>query len=341
MNSKKSKAIILTLMTLAAIVLVSINVTGPSDTVVPIIGEEAPQFSLDAEIVGSADLDSVYLLEYRGSPNYRIFEYSPQATELKEVFNVPERGLVYGMSLSPDGDQLAVSFTTEFTSNGNGVYLLNLTNDSPELKEVIAEEADAFYFDLEWGDANELWASRTTSTNNISSNDIVKIQVDNGEAETIATNAIDPAVLGQSVAYLPLESDNSRRSVEIYSIPDESVLEVDVFNKEYDLDNLIYNPTSNELLVAGLSRSNGLTFRFGEVVHAHGNHSIPSSWVILGGEDYASVSDAVLDSKLVFDSTFDDQGRILEVTNEGLYVGDPQGERELIIKSRALRFIAY
>ena len=48
-----------------------------SDGAEPVLPDTATAFSLDMTVVGSADVDTIYVVEQRARPAYRIFAFDP------------------------------------------------------------------------------------------------------------------------------------------------------------------------------------------------------------------------------------------------------------------------
>lgn len=311
------------------------NDNNESAETIPIVGSEESVFSLDAKVLGESriDLDIIYLLEYRGSPNYRILGYNPRNQTLEEVFNIPRGSLVYSIELNPQKDTLAIAYTDNYSQEGSGLYLLDLQAKQSQLQEIVPETG-SYYLDLEWSNEDVILATQTSG----GKGNIVSIDAKNGGVELLTEDAIDPASTEEGYAFLALEKDSSRRSVGVYDFSSKTVKYLDILNKKYDLDNITVDKKSGDLLVAALSRGNDVTRGFGISIHAHGNHSIPSSWLKVRDGDSQDIN---LESTLVYDAKSLPDGSLLEVTNEGLFVSNLSKERVHLIKSRAFRYLTY
>jgi hypothetical protein len=337
---KTPKGVIILAFFIVALMASSIRLQTPSTSVSqPILATEEAVFSQDAEVVGTADAGIVYAVEYRGNPNYRITSLDTKTGELNEVFNVPKGSIVYSIALSPDKNKLAIGYSDNMDA-GNGVFLIDLSGKIPELTQVIPAKSGINYLDLAWSnDGKTIWSTYGDTTTDEIVYSVAKIDVESRAFEIIVTDAIDPVPTKKGIAYLPLEPDQSRRSIEVIDLSDGSKLSVAVSDKKYDLDTLMYDQYSDSLLVNALNKPSSVTLRLGGAAYAHGSHDVPSSILILDGVDYGNISANDLDPKVTFESSLSTDGVLVEATNEGLYVTNGNSERTFILKSRALRYV--
>jgi hypothetical protein len=305
-----------------------------------IVATTAPSFESDSKVVSSASIDTLYYVEYRGHPNYRIVSFDPKTGVQKSIFTVPENGFVYAIALSPDRKKLLVSLAKNIHEKGNGVYLLDLSETAPMLQEVIPQVVDVHLVDLVWGAAsNRIWSTRGVSNRLKTKFSVAQIDLETRTVRDVIANAINPAPFGDSIAYLPLEADLSRRKIGVFDTQSKTNHDLGVFEGAYDLGNLIHDPHSGRLRVSAIERKSA-ALQFGTIAYAHGNHNVDAIWIAVEPVSGNVVKDTQAPAT-IYDAQFSANGELIEVTSEGLALSKPGDQRKLLVKSRTFRHIAY
>jgi len=352
-----------------------------------------PSFSLDATILEydedvfkditlnepSIQNNLIYILEYRGFPNYRILEFDLLSKNLKELVKIPKGSLVYSMSISKDKKDLILIYSDNLEGTSNGIYSLSIEDikKSTNLKvnslenlsdfdhtsylnsfiKILNPIKDAskhvFYKDLNVDENNNIWVSKIEEdlSANLTKSSIEKID-QKGNILISISNVINPISYKNFIYYLPLEKDLSRNSIASLNINTNETENYSILDNNYDLDDFLINDSGLYISVLNRNKKAYLPNFFSKV-SAHGNHSIPSIWVNYS-LDGNYISDLDLNAEIVYDATFLNESifssknslNILEITNEGLtYINSTLEENNKInrlhlIKSRAFRFIA-
>lgn len=314
----------------------------PMPTATPtVVAEESAsvEFSLDSQMVGtlSDGAGSVYVVEYRGYPNYRILRFDEGGDGFEVVFQVPQRALVYAISLSADKQQLLLAFTQEVTGFSNGIYTLDLTADAPEPVELLPEVDGIVYSDIEAAGQNTFWATKVESRDGSFHYTLIEYDNAGNELQRIA-NATNPVVEDGRLYFLQLDDDDARRTIGSLN-PDGSIESHEILGGDYDLN--LFTFVGEQVYVSVLDRdsdattSNVILDLFSSTAAAHGNHNTPASWVLLNRDDFSYVEDVDIDAKTLYDAITLPNGQVLELSVEGLELID--SDRNLIVKSRAFR----
>lgn len=297
-------------------------------------------FTLDAEVVGQlpTGAESVYFVEYRGYPNYRILRLDEGADAFEQVIQIPKETLVYSLAISADKSQLLVAWENELIGFSNGIYTVDLAAESPEFEALIPPVDGVVYSSIAVADEGSFWATKVESLEGGLAYSLVEFDYAGNVLRSVA-DAINPVVAEGELYFLPLEADESRRSIGKL-MPDGTTAVIDILDGEYDLDDFLF--LDDQLYVAVLNRdqqasANIFLDMFSSTASAHGNHNTPATWVAFDGADFSYVGDSDWGAKIIYDSVVLQNGQILELTNEGLEVIDD--ERTTIIKSRALRLV--
>ncbi len=317
-----------------AALLVTVGGIGRQDPVLP---ETTEQFSLDLEVVASTDHDVVYLVEQRARPAYRIFEFDPATGEERTVFTVPTDAIVYGIALSPDRSELALAYTTDYELDGSGLWTLDLASE--ELTEVTEIETDIYLTEPEWSaDGESVLMTRVDRSGEDEGLSLAEIDLADPVVEIVADDGITPAVAGSATYYLTVGDDNARRTISLLDDDENDDEILVVGDDEPDLDHLIAASTGTEVHVAVLDLPDDPLVSVGEPAEAHGNHNVDSSWWTVGTEPTPSD----LTPTIVYDAELSPEGSIVYATITGLSIAgvDDQGDPTLLIKSRAIRFVA-
>lgn len=307
----------------------------PDDGPAPVLPETSEQFSLDLEVVATANLPVIYAVEQRARPAYRIFAFDPTTGTDTTVFTVPDNAIIYGIALSPDGTTLAVTYTPDYDLDGAGLWLLDL--DSQEMTMVRDVESGVYHVDPTWTtDATAVLTTRVDRTSDSEQLGIGRISTSTGDASVVVPDVINPVVLGDVTYGLTVDADLARRSITRL----DNTGTAQIASGDLDLDHLVA-VDGERLAVAGIAaeETNGLTF--GTAASAHGNHNTPSTWWQLATDDNKDAPTASnAPSAVVYDAT--SPGEYLVVaTTEGLAIEDPtQGTRTQLITSRAIRLVA-
>ena len=306
------------------------------DSAEPVLPEVQSQFSLDLRVIDSAPLDMVYLVEQRSRPAYRIFRFDPRSGEELTLFTVPEDAIIYGIALSPDKGSLAVSYTTEHAIDGNGMWILDL--ETLELTEALAAETGLYLTEPEFSaDGESVFVTHVDRRGDAEVLSLGEVNLASGSLDVVLPNAITPAVDGDNLYFLTVDSEKARRSIGVRAA-DGSTSEIEVGDTTLDLDHLVASEgslTEAAMHVAVLETIDEPTVTIGDEAGAHGNHSVKSTW--WGFDSVAAVATSI-DPIIVYDASATDDGTIVYATLEGLSIA--AGERIDLIKSRALRFIA-
>lgn len=300
----------------------------------PIIPDTASQFSLDLNVAAATDHDVVYAVEQRARPAYRILAFDPASGDVETVFTVPEDAIIFGIALSPDRSTLAVSYSTDFNLDGNGVWQLDI--DSGDFTEVIGPETDRYLVDPVWNlDGDGIYVTHVDRSQDDEALSIAQVSLDGSIAIAVA-NGVDPAVTKEELYYLQVGDDNARRSIgSVDSNGNQHI--ADLEDRAFDLDHLVASNGVTHVAVLETVDDSPLTI--GEPADAHGNHNVRSTWwqVVIDGAELTGEA-TELEPIIVYDAAATQQGAIVYATLEGLSIGD--GERIDLIKSRAIRFVA-
>lgn len=300
-----------------------------------VVPETSEQFSLDLEVLATADLATVYAVEQRARPAYRIFGFDPVTGTDTTVFTVPEDAIVYGIALSPDATTLAVTYTPDYELGGAGLWLLDLYSGS--LTMVSDVETGVFHVDPTWtDDGTAVLTTRVDRTGAPERLAVGQISIDDGASSVVAADIIAPAVIDGSVYGLTIDADLARRG--IARVDDGGVAEI--ASGDVDLDHLVADDTGT-LAVAAIATADGGGLTVGSAASAHGNHDAPSTWWqvdVDAAEPSAAASSA--STVVVYDAA-GANGVVVMATSEGLAVADlGTGVRTDLIASRAIRLVA-
>jgi len=300
----------------------------------PVLPDATAQFSLDLEVITTIDHDIVYAVEQRKRPKYRIFSLDPTTGETATIFTVPENAIIYGIALNAARDTLAMAYSPDHNLDGNGIALLDLTDDS--LTWLVDVTADSYYTDPAWStDGTAVLATFVDRTGDDEALSVVRVDGGNGHVSTLAERAIDPVETDDTVFYLTVDDDNARRA--IGAIDSDGVhTAITVGDGSHDLDHLIADPAAAIFAVAVLQPAyTGLTF--GDPADAHGNHDRPSTWWNVNATS-GTTTPTETEAISTYDATATSQS-IVSATNEGLAIIQ-DGVQTDLIKSRAIRFVA-
>ena len=302
----------------------------------PLLPDTATQFSLDLQVLDPVDHDLVYAVEQRARPFYRIFSLDPRTGDVETIFTVPQDAIIYGIALHPDGDTLAVSYSPDFALEGSGVWTLNLA--TKEMTEVIAVTTDVYLTDPVWSpDGASILTTQVDRRSTDELLSIARISHEDGAIVELASNAINPSQVGDTVYYLTVDDHQARRSIGALHL-DGTTTTIEVGTSDLDLDHLLQGHDDTTVRVAILETAEG-GITFGEPASAHGNHDVASSWWNINLEEAAEPTAAGLEPVIVYDAaTTTTSGAIVYATKEGLSLGDTT--RTDLIKSRAIRFVA-
>lgn len=340
-----------------AVWLVNVNLS--SDVAVPDVLADAmpiqePQvaadggaaFSLDARFVQSVASTPLYVLEQRAAPHHRVAELDPMTGELVTVWAIPDESLVHSIAQSPDGSYLAMAVTVDYRTPGNELVLLDL--DDGETMSVWQGESGDHITDLAWSfDGSAVWATHVSGTlEGAEALSAIAIGVATGVVVDDIALAVNPAPLPDGVAFLDVDlADSARRS--ITTITGDGVNTVVLEDGTRDLDHLIYDPTTDGLLVAALVQPEMGVFGLGSPADAHGSHNVVSEWFTAqlsellgsppGGANLVSID---LTSTVVYDAVVTADGTLVFVTREGMSISSDRDAPVSVMASRAFRKVA-
>lgn len=299
----------------------------------PVLPDTETQFSLDLEVVGAVDYSSIYVVEQRARPNYRIFELDPATGVTETVFTVPEDAIIYAVASSPDGETLALGYVPDFNEGGNGIWFLDL--DSSVLSEVLPATEGVFYSDVAWAmDGSSILATQVDRRGEDEMLAVVEVELSSGEIVTSIPNAINPVQVDDTLYYLLIDDTRARRAIGWLSSSGEKGI-IEVGDGNNDLDHLVATSTSLRVAVIAPTDDGGITI--GEPAEAHGNHDVPSVWWEVELDGDLTMRATTFEPIIVFDAIATEDG-IVYATNEGLAIAT--SERVDIIKSRAIRLVA-
>lgn len=326
-------------LVLAAVVTVAVAagvVVGysPGDGTPSVLPDTSTAFSVDMEVVATLDHETVYAVEQRARPAYRIFALDPATGEDETVFTVPEDAIVYGIALSPDAGSLAVAYSPDFQLSGNGVSVLDLATG--ELEEVTTTTPGVHLTDPVWSeDGTEVLTTRVDRRSDEEVLDVVSVAMSDGTVSTVAGDAVSPAVVDGSVYFLRVGDDLARRAIGRLEESGE-VTTLQVADGEHDLDHLLAQ--DGDLSVAVLEEQEGQGLTLGSSAQAHGSHVVPSDrWQVpLTGGSAVALEDQ--ESLVVHDAAADAAGGVVTADREGLSI-TVDGTRHALVESRAIRFV--
>lgn len=235
----------------ALTVLVGVWAVGFRDTgAAPVLPDTDARFSLDLEVVASADHDVVYAVEQRARPFYRVLSFDPASGQVETVMTVEEDAIIFDVALAPGGDALAVGYSPDYTIEGSGISLLDL--DTGSLTDVVPAATGIYLTDLVWApDGGSVLATEVDRTGDDEALSAVRVDARTGTVDTLLADAVNPAQLGDDVYALPLDDDGARRTVaRIGDDGDVTVLPADT--GAADLDHLLADEATGTLRVAVL-----------------------------------------------------------------------------------------
>lgn len=300
----------------------------------PLVPDTQVQFSLDMEIVGSADHDVVYAVEQRARPYYRIFSFDPRTGDSETVLTVPENAIIYGIALNPQQDTLAVAYTPDFELGGSGLWALDLA--SRNLTEITPVMTDVFLTDPTWSaDGSSVLTTIVDRTADTEQLGIAKVSVESGSVSVLAADAVNPVELGEQVYYLAVDENQARRSIGVVDVSGETTT-IEIGDSTNDLDHLVVGKDEGSVRVAVLETGEG-GLTIGSAAEAHGNHDVASSWWSIPLDAASTPTAAGLEPIIVYDACASSDA-IVYATGEGLAIGTTT--RTDLIKSRAIRFVA-
>ncbi len=315
---------------------VNVDVT-PESTAEQVLPDGSTGFSLDMEVVGTADTEVVYAVEQRARPDYRIFSFDPVTGEVVTMFTVPEDAIIRGIALSPDGGSLAVSYSPDFHINGSGIWLLDL--ETLEFSELSVQQTDIYLTEPEWSsDGESIFATRVDRTAETEVLDLAEVSAADGSTSTAVANGITPAVVGDDLYYLVVEEETqARREVGVITEAGESST-ITVDDGSRDLDQLVADE-SGGLSVSVLEVQEIVPLSLGQSAQAHGNHQIPSTWwQVPAAGDGLTATEVGSEPVLVLDAVSEGDA-IVYATGEGISVAVGT-EQTSLIESRAISFVA-
>lgn len=310
------------------------------DGVPPALPDTGAQFSLDLEVVTTVDQDVVYAVEQRARPYYRIFSFDPATGADETVFTVPEDAIIFGLALSPDRRQLAVSYSQDFHLDGSGLFLLDLT--SGDFTEVVPAVTGVYLTDPDWAtDGSSVFTTRVDRTGEAEELDVAEIDLETGSVDIVVRDGMMPAVEGDDLFYLVVDAEQARRSIGRLAASGATET-IAVGDGTYDLDHLVAaSPAEEELVplqVAVLDGGDDGGLALGAPAQAHGNHDIPSTWWEVATDGTApAATPSQLAPAVVYDAATRD-GVIAYANREGLSLVT-DGRRVDLIASRAIRFV--
>ncbi len=299
-----------------------------------VLPDESTQFSLDHTVIGSAPIDPVYVVEQRARPGYRIFSFDPKTGSDTTIFTVPDGAIIYGISLSPDKETMAVSYTPDFEADGGGLWLLDMK--TLELTETSAAKPGVFLTEPEFAaDGRSVFVTHVDRTEDDEQLAIAEVELDDGTTTIVTNEGITPAVANEKLYYLEVDTESARRSIGVRD-RDGNTSSIDVDDGNRDLDHLVATSERHPIHVAVLESDSEPSISFGAPADAHGNHNVRSTWWTLSSSiDAASATN--IDPIIIYDATTTTDGTVVYATLEGLAVAD--GERLDLIASRAIRFV--
>lgn len=305
-----------------------VGVTAGSDTP-PVLPDTDEQFSLDLEVVATAEASVVYVVEQRARPAYRIFAFDPATGTDETVFTVPEDAIIYGIDLDTTGATLAVTYTPDHELDGSGLWTLDLATGAFEMVSPVRE--DVYLTDPEWSDdGTTVYATLVDRTGEEEALEVIAVSADDGQQTTVATDAVDPAASGGLVHYLAVDDETSaRRSVRV--VDTTTGEDRAVADGGLDLDHLMTGDDAGAITVAAIETEDAGTLTLGSPAQAHGNHDVPSTWW-----DVTTYAPYDFASTIVYDADLSGDA-LVYVTREGLSIAD--GTKVDLIESRALRFV--
>ena len=306
----------------------------PDDTAPSALPDTSTAFSIDMEVSATLDHATVYAVEQRARPAYRIFALDPATGKDRTVFTVPEDAIVYSIALSPDGASLAVAYSPDFQLSGNGIALLDLATG--DLTEVSATVPGVHLTDPVWAeDGEEVLATRVDRRSDDEVLDVVSVAMADGGVSAVVPDAVGPALVDGTVYFLRVGDDLARREVGRLEETGE-VTTLQVADGEQDLDHLVGQ--EGELSVAVLEEQDGQGLTLGSAAQAHGSHVVPSvRWSVpLIGGSAPQVEDG--GSLVVHDAAADGAGGVVTADREGLSI-TVDGTRHALVESRAIRFV--
>lgn len=306
--------------------------------------KHSPSFSLDAEIVvdEALSIGKIFILEYRGQPNYRILSFDNNTLALEEVVKIPKGTLVFSMIYHQKDNSLLLAYSENLDLDANGIYKVDLNQKTATITKLIPEAPNVFYQDLAISQQNNtlLWATMVVKAAEQKNYSVIQLNREGQIVEQI-NDAINPVSVDETIFYLPLEEDYSRRKIVKNNIDRNTKETFDVLAGQYDLDDFLIQ--GDEIVIATLNRTppslSLLNFLI-PTAQAHGNHSIPARWVSVDIDSFNYKSDLPLDAKIIHDSFSINDQTFIEANHEGLSLVKNQ-QRSLLIKSRAFRLLAY
>jgi hypothetical protein len=305
----------------------------------PVLVEPVAGASADAEVVGTADGGVVYAAELGIPPNHRIVTLDVARGELDTAWTVPPGAIIYSMAHRASAAQLALAYTSQFGSGGNGIHLLELEGEGSEPVPLVPEVDGRFFTDLAFGDGGStLWATAVEREGDTEQLSVVSIDLPDGEITTVAPDAVGPAPGDGWVAYMPTEDDGSRQSIERLDLATGAVASLEVLDGSHDLDHLLFDPAHDRLVVAALLLPGESGITVGEPAAAHGDHAVPSQWVLLDRSSGEATGPLGAEPVIVWDATVLAGGAIAYTTGDGLSVLDDQVVT--LVSSNAMRIIA-
>lgn len=306
--------------------------------------KQYPSFSLDAQIVADEALSigKIFILEYRGQPNYRILSFDTKSLALEEVVKIPKGTLVFSMIYHQSDNSLLLAYSENVDLDANGIYKVDLNQETPSIAKLIPETPNVFYKDLAISQQNNtlLWATMVVKTAQQKNYSVIQLNREGQIVEQI-NDAINPVSVDETVFYLPLEEDYSRRKIVKNDINRNAIETFDVLAGQYDLDDFLIQ--GDEIVIATLNRTPPTLSWLDLLIpkaQAHGNHNIPARWVSVDIDSFNYKADLPLDAKIIHDSFSINDQTFIEANHEGLSLVNNQ-QRSLLIKSRAFRLLAY
>ena len=286
----------------------------------------------------------VYLVEIAARPDYRLVHRNLDTGETTPLFIVPETGVITSVDHSPTDGSLAITYTTDFTTPGSGIYLLDTDGGQSEpqaglgeevLVPFVAEEPDRFFHDVAFGLGGDVvWATEEGPAGL----SVVGIERTTGAVVHRVEDAVAPATSENRVAYLVTEPDESRRSIGLLDTATGEMTVTPILDGRYDLGNLVAAADGQGLLFTALVPEDRSIIEFGDPAGAHGSHDGPAQWLHLDPES-GDVTRLVDHSPLpVRDAALLPGGQVVALSDEGLVIiGDPI---QLVVESRLLGAVA-
>jgi Tol biopolymer transport system component len=331
----------------------SINVVGPappSPTFSPTTSPDniiTPAFETTQVPITWASLNLAGKLVYissgtvdnNASPGIQILDLA--AGEVSVIFRAPESAWVFYVAVSPDAEQLVMSYippSQGTTSSNRALYLMPLDGSAPPRLLFPPPAPEDHYVQAEWSpDGKYIYYAHYNSNDPFDAQlnpayDIFRMSYPDGQPEKIAEHAFWPRISSDSarLVYVSIEPVSGRNELFVANADGSNAQRVALSGSEVPeiIDSPIFSPDGESILFSAppppqAYQPNWVEKLLGiQVARAH---DVPSDWWSVPVSGGAPTRLTQLQTINLFASISQDTEHLASVGGEGIFVMDLDG----------------